>query len=365
MKLMAILLFCLNVSFAKINNTSALRNQVRQIKQKDIMKILRDFINESRPSRMVGKPGHIKAHSFLMEKVKEVSHGKGLLKTEIFKPDIQQGKLLIERDFQNKIVGNFTPQTQTYQKWKRFTKYMGERLESLASTQGKNIIWSRKGSSTKTLIIGAHYDTISHDKKTLKIKENESMPGADYNASGVAVALGLIELFSKLELKHNVEVVFFDYQGFAYLGSADYVKRIKDKKDILLFVNLEMLGHDSLLFDKQKKQGNMKLYTSKIGSSTYVEENKLAKRLLKLGRKAGGKVKFEIQQNGFDSSDHYRFWEQKIPAICFSQNWEEDFNQKNYQTPNDFPETLNQKSLYGAYKFIATSVAALALGLEK
>lgn len=40
-------------------------------------------------------------------------------------------------------------------------------------------------------------------------------------------------------------------------------------------------------------------------------------------------------------------------GLVFSQNWEEDFNPKFYQTPQDTAETLNFKTLYNAYLSLA------------
>jgi hypothetical protein len=356
----------------EVRTASQLKRQVKKVKREEAFSYIRDFVKETKPSRMVGAAGHAKAISFLKKKIDEMDpEGSGKVTSQTFLPNTKKGALMYELDFRKEIVGSYTPSSDIYKKWDRFTKYMVKEIKNKQNTKGTNIIWEKKGANEKeVLIIGAHYDTISHDKESLLIKKSEVMPGADYNASGVAVALGIIKLLSNYELKKTVRVVFFDYQGFGYLGSSHYVdelsKEVKEKKiEVAGLVNLEMLGHDSKHFDKKKKNGNMALYINKPEEATHMRDKSLAEYLLKMGQKFTRSVRFDLRPNGFDSSDNFRFWEKGFSAVTFTQDWEDDFNTKNYQTTNDFPETLNQRTFYEAYIFISGAVASWALSLEK
>lgn len=76
---------------------------------------------------------------------------------------------------------------------------MIEKSKSLSEEKVQNIIWEKSGlDSDKVLIITAHYDTISHDPSTLLVREDALMPGANFNASGVAVALGTLKNFRQV-----------------------------------------------------------------------------------------------------------------------------------------------------------------------
>ncbi len=64
---------------------------------------------------------------------------------------------------------------------------------------------SKKG--LPPLVIGAHYDTVP------------GTPGADDNATGVAVLLELASEFALRPLKYPVQLVAFDMEEYGYLGS--------------------------------------------------------------------------------------------------------------------------------------------------
>ncbi|MBL7664644.1 MAG: M28 family peptidase [Bacteriovoracaceae bacterium] len=364
--------FTLSLHASEINQSSQLKSFIKKVKQTDLMTTVRDFVAASRPSRMVGKAGHLKAREYLINKIKELDPLKsGTITEQTFLPNVEKGKLFYELDFRNKIVGTFEPSTPEYIKWKNFTEYIVAKVQDSAKVSGMNIIWEKKAKNSKELlIVGAHYDTISHDKDTLKIKEQEEMPGADYNASGVAMALNIIKLLAQVELEKSVRVVFFDYQGLGFLGSAHFIEELskevqKTKIDVNGLINLEMLGHDSKVFDKNKQNGNMALYLSRPSQSTHIRDRKLSTFFLNKGIEFTNTVDFQIKDNGFDSSDHVRFWEKGFAAITFSQDWEDDFNNKNYQTPNDFPETINQDTYYQSFLFIAGATTAWVMDLQK
>src|SRR5690606_15872042 len=102
-----------------------------------------------------------------------------------------------------KVEGKIPETHPEYQKWLKFTQYMKNFAEAKKSNPVTNIIWEKSGLKTdKVLVVVAHYDTISHDKNTFLINEKESMPGANYNASGVAVALGLIKTLAQTDLNY-------------------------------------------------------------------------------------------------------------------------------------------------------------------
>ena len=83
------------------------------------------------------------------------------------------------------------------------------------------------------------------------------------------------------------------------------------------------------------------------------------------GARITGQVKFEVKPIGFENSDNFRFWENGIIGGTYSQNWEDDFNPKFFQTPQDTPETLNHQTLYASYEFLAGGVGGILLDLTK
>lgn len=343
---------------------SAVRKEVEKVSKRDLLEKLNSFVGASLPSRMVGQSGHGKAQTFLLESITSADPKKtGKLTVAEDPAPIAEGKNFYQKDFAAKVEGKIPPTSPEYQKWKRVTNYLEGQLEGLKDQKVKNIVWEKPGiNPKKILVVTAHYDTISVDPGTMTITTKGNMPGANYNGTGVAIALSLIEVLAKIDLNYTVRVVFLDWQGIGYLGSYLYAGELareeKSGKEILGILNLEMLGQDTSYFDRKKKTGNMVLYARE-------GEGAQAKKFLALGEKMNAKVDFELRANSFDQSDTFRFWERDLPAVTFSQNWEDDFNPKFYQSSQDTAETLNHDTLYGAYKFIGGVVLSTLLDITR
>ncbi len=112
---------------------------------------------------------------------------------------------------------------------------------------GRNVIGIQPGWGDKYIVIAAHYDNLG-------ILEGNIYPGADSNASGVAVLLGLVEEMYGENYPQSVIFVALDaHQTMA--GASDLLKKIEEEKlinpatgrpiyarSITSFVNLDMLG---------------------------------------------------------------------------------------------------------------------------
>ena len=343
-----------------------LKTDLQKTSTKNLITIVNDFVKVSAPSRMIGLPGHESAKNFIVSTIqKSDPKNTGKLILNSIPVVVEDVKGFYQKDFNEKIEGKLPPSSADYQKWLRFTSYMQQFAESKKSFPVENIVWEKSGlNSKKVLVVTAHYDTISHDKNTLLVREKDSMPGANYNASGVAVALGLIKTMSEFDLNYTVQVVFLDWQGLGFYGSSLYAKELKtlqaSGKEIMGVVNLEMLGQDTSFFDKTKKIGNMSVYLRDLD-----DEKRFTNQLVNHGTKMGTKVTFEVKPNGFENSDNIRFWEAGFLSATFSQNWEDDFNPKFYQTPQDTPETLNHDTLWNAYQYVGGAVIGTLLDITK
>jgi Zn-dependent M28 family amino/carboxypeptidase len=82
------------------------------------------------------------------------------------------------------------------------------------------------------ILIGAHYDAVP------------GTPGADDNATGVAVLLELARKFAAEPIRYPLRLVAFDMEEYGLLGSADYAAVLREQKQQLrLMISLEMLGY--------------------------------------------------------------------------------------------------------------------------
>lgn len=364
------LIFLILISSSALAKTpkvySALSYEAKHFKEKDLRDLLVEFVRAGSPTRIPGSEGHAKAIMFIQNKIREYdSKETGSLSLEKSKLPIEKGVKLYQDDFHNKVATQFTPAQAEYKKWKTFTDLMVAEIKRREGEEAVNLVWEKKGSDTKKWItIMAHYDTISHDKNTYLVKAKDKMPGANYNGTGVSVALGLVKLFAGMDLARSVRIVFVDYSVFGFMGAEILAQKIesrvqKNEEEVMMVFNLEMLGQDTSVLDSAKKTGNFCVYGPKNAElSTPIQQ------MLLNGQKITKETLFEYRANGFETSDHARFWERGMPALVFSQNWEEDFNPKFYQTPQDTAETLNFKTLYHAYLALSGMSAGLVLDLR-
>lgn len=365
LKLITLSIFslALNVEARTPSNYFLLKSDLQKVSKRNLVEWVNELVKVSAPSRMVGLPGHDKAKEFLVNHIRQFDPKKtGTLNVSSLDPDIATIKKFYQKDFDEKIEGKLPKGNADYQKWLKFTAFMQKFAEDRKDVKVQNIIWEKTGlNSKKVLVVTAHYDTISHDKNSLLVKTSDSMPGANYNASGVAVALGLIKTMAQFDLNYSVQVVFLDWQGIGFHGSELYARELKKSGlDVLGVVNLEMLGQDTSFFDKTKKNGNMSIYFRERP-----EEKSWVNKLLAHGGQMTQKVTFEAKPNGFDSSDNFRFWEQGFLSATFTQNWEDDFNPKFYQTELDTPETLNHDTLWYSYQYVGGAVIGTLLDLTR
>src|SRR3989304_6343891 len=95
-----------------------------------------------------------------------------------------------------------------------------------------NVIGRRAGRSARTVVIGAHLDSV------------EVSPGANDNGSGIAAALEAARPLATLPLEFSVEIVGFGAEERGLLGSAHYVRERGNQ--VAGMVNMDMVGVGTL-----------------------------------------------------------------------------------------------------------------------
>lgn len=155
-----------------------------------------------------------------------------------------------------------------------------------------NVIGSVSGLKKKSIIISAHYDHLGMMGKAI-------FPGANDNASGVAMLLSLANYFSDKSPKYNLVFIAFGAEEAGILGSKYYVENpLFPLDDIKFVLNLDIMGTgdegitvvNGLLHKKQFKQ-----LTSINKKQEYLSKIKIR------GRAA--------------NSDHYWFSQLGIPSF--------------------------------------------------
>lgn len=353
---------------------SHLSKVVKKIEKEDLHKNLLSFIKNSRPSRMITSKGHKSAREYIVNYINSKTNKSGQVSIDSFSPDLSElidsYKLKLSNIKARLEANKSKDQSKDKEllKVQNFTKSSIDLFKKSQGLKGHNIIWEKTGSvkPDEYLILGANYDTMNIDQLTYELKPDSKQPGADNNGSGVSVLLSLIEILSELELKRSIMIVFFDFGEVGQLGLKSFYKKYIDdnkRKKIKAYFHLKMLGHDSKINDKKKRYGNMLAYTSHNSQKLYDIESSILKEFYKYARFINKRVRFDQSTKDFIYPDSSYFRRAGIPTIIFSQDIENDYNKKRINTENDFPETLNIKTLYASYKYLAQACSHWLLDL--
>ena len=202
-----------------------------------------------------------------------------------------------------------------------------------------NIHALKKGKTNRRIIIAAHYDAI-----------HES-PGADDNASGVAVLIELAYLLKRTtELNCDVELVAYDAEEWGLWGSRYHAKKIKNQNvDVVYMFCLDMVGYFSDADNSQRYPvpGMGRLYGTKGDFLAMVGRPEDAKLMLNV-REAFQKTTTLKTQSFpapnlleplFARSDHAPFWWEGYPALFLTDT--ADFRNPHYHRRTDTWNTLD------------------------
>jgi hypothetical protein len=179
---------------------------------------------------------------------------------------------------------------------------------------GSNIIGLIKGSdpvlSKEVIIIGAHLDGLG--------KCYDIMPGANDNASAVAVMMGVAKALakSKIELKRSVMFIAFGSEEQGIMGSKAYIDNPKIPLEKSVLLNLDGVGIGTSIGVTAGK--NFPLLWSYVdkANSTYVHRQLSANFFSNLGR---------------PRLDAARFLRSGVPSLSFYTYGSENF----YHLPLD------------------------------
>ena len=180
------------------------------------------------------------------------------------------------------------------------------------------------------LVIGGHYDHLGFGGAGSGSRlpdTNAVHNGADDNASGAALVMGLAKSLApeRGKLKRSIIFVDFSAEEIGLIGSKYFVDHppVELKKMKAMF-NFDMVGR----FDKEKKS------ISVSGTGTSVEADSIMKLL-------ETKLSFTVvhSPDGYGPSDHASFYSSNIPVFFFTTGVHMD-----YHTPFDDTEKCDFKA---------------------
>jgi aminopeptidase YwaD len=226
---------------------------------------------------------------------------------------------------------------------KEFGSY-GLALESdYFSYRGKNFrnIIARLGAqrAAPLIVVGAHFDSV------------EGTPGADDNASGVAVLLEAARYLSRARVRSQVLFCAFNLEELNMIGSGHFAKRLKTANTkIDAMISLEMVGYtDSRAGSQKYPSGLSWLYPDRgdfIGVIGNWNSRSLLRKVSRQMRQVRGLPVETLSVPGNGSlipavrlSDHSPFWEVGYSAVMITDT--SFYRNPHYHGPTDTLDTLN------------------------
>ncbi|WP_036485566.1 M28 family peptidase [Myxosarcina sp. GI1] len=223
----------------------------------------------------------------------------------------------------------------------------------------QNLILDLPASKNRNLppiLIGAHYDAVP------------GTPGADDNATGVAVLLEMAKYFSDCPLKYPLRLVAFDLEEYGMLGSTAYARALKAKGQALrLMLSLEMLGYCDDTPNSQTYPDLIKRFYPDRGNFIALVGNLAALgdlfHLSRQIKRQGTPCQFLpdpssgkwIPQTGL--SDHYPFWQQGYRAIMITDT--AMLRNPNYHRSSDTIDSLDLNFLTNVCQSLIVAIEAI------
>lgn len=191
------------------------------------------------------------------------------------------------------------------------------------------------------LILGAHYDTVSRS------------PGADDNASGLAVLLEAARMLAAGRPKTPILFIAFAQEEQGFLGSRFFVEQfIEAGGELQGIVVLECVGFATDEPGSQQAIPNLPITMPDQGNFIGIVGNRQASGLVRGMEEAimglgGGLPHLSLEVPGSGEafpdtrrSDHAPFWDAGLPAVMLTDT--ANFRNPNYHQPGDRLETLNR-----------------------
>lgn len=213
---------------------------------------------------------------------------------------------------------------------------------------GRNVLGILEGTDLKNefVVINAHHDHLG-------VVKDEIRPGADDNASGVAMILELAEAFAQKPPRRSLLVISFDAEEDGLVGSREFVNSdLFGKYDIVADVCFDLIGGNFYPWETTTIYALGTEYSPEIGE---IVRRTPAENLVV--RQAGV---FLIEQMGFSRSDYGNFRSKKVPFVFFSTGtpWY-------YHSSHDTPDKINWPKITAAGKYCYRIVADLANAAAK
>ena len=235
-------------------------------------------------------------------------------------------------------------------------------------SDGVNIFAERQGTNKKAgaILVGAHYDTVAFS------------PGADDNASGVAVMLELARLLGSRPTPRTLQLAFFDREEAGLLGSKAFVSTAARLKNLRGAIVMDMVGYACHTVGCQQYPATLPVkppsdkgdFLVVVGDTEhlpllYAFQNSQPippTALNKSDAKLPSVLTLPIPLKGLLTpdtlrSDHAPFWYQGIGAVLVTDT--ANLRTPHYHKPSDLPATIDRDFFIGSAQVVLNTTNTL------
>jgi Zn-dependent M28 family amino/carboxypeptidase len=219
----------------------------------------------------------------------------------------------------------------------------------------QNLILDITGTDRPPILVGAHYDTVP------------GSPGADDNATGIAVLLELARSLTHQPARSPVRLVAFDLEEIG-VGSKAYAELLKQQgQKLRLMISLEMLGYCDRTPHSQRYPLSIlsRIYPNTADFIALIGNFKSLPDLIRLHRTIRQSIPcayLPVDNRGLilpdtRRSDHAPFWDQGYRAIMVTDT--ADLRNPHYHRPSDRLESIDLPFLTGVCQGLMRSIQVL------
>ncbi|MFN6568803.1 M28 family peptidase [Dendronalium sp. ChiSLP03b] len=235
-------------------------------------------------------------------------------------------------------------------------------LEKFAD--GVNVFAERQGTdkTAGAILVAAHYDTVALS------------PGADDNATGIAVVLEVARLLASRPMPRTLQLAFFDKEEAGLLGSRAFVTKAVRLKNLRGVIVMDMVGYACYTPGCQKYPAGLPI-TSPSGKGDFLAVVGDAEHLPLLNAFQNSQsltsttrnqeasnlppvLKLPIPLKGLLTpdtlrSDHAPFWYQGVGAVLVTDT--ANLRTPHYHQPSDIPATIERSFFTGAAQIVVNT----------
>lgn len=224
-------------------------------------------------------------------------------------------------------------------------------------TAGVNIFTQRLGTdkTAGAILVAAHYDTVP------------SSPGADDNATGIAVILEIARLFNSVSTPKTLQLAFFDQEETGLLGSKAFVSKPAHLQNLQGVIIMDMVGYACYTSGCQKYPAGLPVtplsdkgdFLAVVGDlenlpllNTFANSSENLPKILKIPIPLKGLLTPDTLR-----SDHAPFWYQGVGAVLVTDT--ANLRNPHYHQPSDIPENIQRAFFTGAAQIIINATSKL------